>query len=156
MKVLFVCTGNTCRSAMCEAYFNDLCRKNGKEGELRAESAGTNAWEGDKASPHTFTALAGISADLAGHSARRLTREMIRSADLIVPMTEAPREIVLAMVSEADKKTHLLTEYFRTPRNNAEISDPFGGDAESYARCFAEMREPLDRLYELFSKQNKK
>ena len=141
---------------MCEAYFNYLCRKNGTDDRLLAESAGTHAWEGDKASPHAVAVLAGIPTGIADHSARRITREMILSADLVVPMSGAQKQIVLAMVSEADKKTELLGRFSRTLRPDPEINDPFGGDEESYARCFAEIREPLDNLYELFSNKIQK
>lgn len=145
MKVLFVCSGNTCRSAMCEAYFNALCRKNGAE-DLHAESAGTSAWEGEPASGFSVEALRNYGTDIASHRARRLTGRMLSEADLIVVMTAAHRGRVLSMDPSAAGKTHLLGEYSgASPR---DIADPFGGGLDVYSLCFSDMKMLLDRLFE--------
>ena len=145
MKILFVCSGNTCRSAMCEAYFNALCRKNGAE-SLHAESAGTGAWEGERASESAVQTLRDLNADIVSHRARRLTARMTQEADLIVVMTAAHRGRVLSMDPSAAGKTHLLGEYSGTsPR---DIADPFGGGLDVYSLCFSDMKMLLDRLFE--------
>lgn len=145
MKILFVCSGNTCRSAMCEAYFNALCRENGTE-SLRAESAGTGAWEGERASESAVQTLRDLNADIVSHRARRLTARMTQDADLIVVMTAAHRSRVLMLDPSAAEKTHLLGEYSGAAPH--DIADPFGGGLDVYSLCFADMKEPLDRLFE--------
>ena len=145
MKVLFVCSGNTCRSAMCEAYFNALCRKNGAE-RLHAESAGTGAWEGERASGSAIRTLQDLNADIASHRARRLTARMTQEADLIVVMTAAHRERVLQLDPSAAEKTRLLGEYSGAAPH--DIADPFGGGLDVYSLCFADMKGPLDNLFE--------
>ena len=154
MKVLFVCTGNTCRSAMCEAYFNSLSRKNGTGGVLLAESAGTDAWEGEESSPFTRTALAPYHTDIADHSARRLTREMLEGADLIVPMTSSHRTRILRLLPEAADRVRLLGEFRQGPAR--DVSDPYGGTAEIYSLCFADMKGPLDNMYQELMKKTQR
>lgn len=154
MKVLFVCTGNTCRSAMCEAYFNSLSRKNGTEERLCAQSAGTDAWDGDESSPFTRTALAPYHTDIADHSARRLTRKMLEESDWIVPMTASHKTRILRLLPEAAGRVHLLGEF----RDGAarDVSDPYSGTAEIYSLCFADMKGPLDRMYQELLKQTQR
>ena len=154
MKVLFVCTGNTCRSAMCEAYFNSLSRKNGTEERLSARSAGTDAWDGEESSPFTRTALAPYHTDIADHSARRLTRKMLEESDLIVPMTASHRERILRLLPEAADRVRLLGEF--REGGVRDVSDPYGGTAEIYSLCFADMKGPLDRMYLELSKKTPK
>jgi len=151
MKILFVCTGNTCRSAMCEAYFNSLSRKNGTGERLVAQSAGTDAWEGEESSPFTRTALAPYHTDIADHSARRLTREMLEEADLIVPMTASHQARILRMLPEAANRVRLLGSFREGPAR--DVSDPYGGTEEIYSMCFADMKGPLDNMYRELMKE---
>jgi protein-tyrosine-phosphatase len=154
MKVLFVCTGNTCRSAMCEAYFNSLSRKNGTGEVLLAESAGTDAWEGEESSPFTRTALAPYHTDIADHSARRLTRKMLEESDLIVAMTISHKARILRLLPEAADRVRLLGEFRGGPAR--DVADPYGGTAEIYTLCFADMKDPLDRMYQDLLKETQR
>lgn len=139
---------------MCEAYFNSLSRKNGTEETLSSRSAGTDAWEGDESSPFTRTALAPYHTDIADHSARRLTREMLEESDWIVPMTASHKARILRLLPDAADRVHLLGEF----REGAvrDVSDPYGGTAEIYSLCFADMKGPLDRMYQELLKQTRK
>ena len=148
MNILFVCTGNTCRSAMCEAYFNSLCKAHGCA-TLAAASAGTDAWEGEYASPMSVSALAQYDTEIAKHRARRLTKEMLEETDLVIAMTESHRQRVLRLNPMLSMRTRLLGEF---GKDGKDIRDPFGGGAEIYSLCFEHMKEPLDRLFEQLSK----
>lgn len=133
-KVLFICTGNTCRSPMCEAYFKTL------GGKIEASSAGIYAYEGDTASEHAREVAAEFGGDLSGFRSRKLTPAMLAEADLIAVMGNAHRAGVLELMPEAEMKTVLLL-------GNRDVSDPFGGPPAVYRRCFEEMKVALDRLH---------
>lgn len=152
MKILFVCTGNTCRSAMCEAYFNSLCKAHNCA-DLSASSAGTDAWDGERASMYTITALSGYDTKIAAHRARCLTKEMLDEADLVIALTESHRQRVLRLNPLLSMRARLLGEF---GENGADIKDPYGGGADIYSLCFETMKGPLDRLFEQLSKISNK
>ncbi|MFC0216410.1 low molecular weight protein arginine phosphatase [Paenibacillus chartarius] len=108
MRILFVCTGNTCRSPMAEGLFRDLARKEGLEAEVR--SAGVAAFDGDRISRHSATILEqrGIPADM---SSSALTKEHIAWADLILTMTLSHKRAVVQRHPDAIDKTYTLREY---------------------------------------------
>ena len=151
MKILFVCTGNTCRSAMCEAYFNSLCEAQNCTG-LSASSAGTDAWDGERASMYTITALSGYTTKIATHRARCLTKEMLEEADLVIAMTESHRQRVLHLDPRLSLRTRLLGEYLQSNAGPRDIADPYGGTAEIYSLCFSGMKDALDILFEQLRK----
>lgn len=133
-KVLFVCTGNTCRSPMCEAYFKTL------GSGVEAASAGIYAYDGDVSSEQSREVAAEFGGNLDGFHSRRLTPAMLEDADLIVVMGGGHREAIVRMMPKAAEKTVLLLE-------TRDVADPFGGSLAVYRRCFEEMKPALDELY---------
>jgi len=143
MHILFVCTGNTCRSPMAGAYFKRLCEKSGRT-DITVETAGTFAGEGEPASSQSVSVMRDCGIDLTAHKSSMLTKGKIDAADLIIAMTSSHRQHIGSMSSAALKKTRTLLEF---TQNEGNISDPFGGTEKIYSDCFSEMKEALDNLF---------
>ena len=135
MKILFVCTGNTCRSAMAAAMLNDIAVKN--DLDVLIDSAGVFADVGGKAADEAIAAMKRRGIDLEGHRTKPLTDELIDMADVILVMTEAHKQLI---GSVAKGKVYTLTEY---AGGEGDISDPYGGDAEEYERTASEIYDAL-------------
>lgn len=147
MKILFVCTANTCRSPMCEAYFNALASDAGVREALCAESAGLSVWGASGASRFAADALAPYKTDIEKHVTRPFTRGMAERADLIVALTRGHRAGILALAPDAADKTRLLTDFLPVTPGSADVADPKGGDIGLYDGCFAVMKLALDALF---------
>lgn len=137
-KILFVCTGNTCRSAMAAAIMNDIAEKN--DLNILIDSAGIFASIGQKASEEAIKAMEEMNIDLSSHRSKPLTDELINMADVILTMTNAHKQLIAQMAPE---KVFTLSEY---AGGETDIIDPFGGDIEEY-RITA--REIYDNLVDI-------
>lgn len=147
MYLLFVCTGNTCRSPIAAALARQIAEERGL-GDLEIASAGTAAAEGQPASDGAVLVALERQLDLTGHRARQLTPEEVDTADLILVMGPHHLERVEALGGAG--KAHLLTAYSSRGAEARSVSDPFGGDLEVYRvtvdELDAEIRRAVDRL----------
>lgn len=139
-NIIFICTGNTCRSPMAEGLF----RAHGGEEKtgLAPASAGLFTQDGIPASENAVTATKELGADISAHRSRMLTHEMAQSARYLVCMTGAHYDRVCEMFPDCADKVFTLTQ--------RDVSDPFGGDLETY-RCAASeidagVRSIIERL----------
>lgn len=147
--VLFVCTGNTCRSSMAEGLLKDLIIKKGLQDKIKVESAGVFAVSGGPASPQAIEAMKRQSIDISNHRARQLTKDIIDKADLILAMTNNHKRAIISMNKDAADKTFTLTEYaYEDKGKHKDIMDPFGAPVEEYERCSIEIKDALMNIIE--------
>jgi len=135
-RILFVCTGNICRSPLAEALLKRALHERGVE-EVSVESAGTGAWDGAPASEGAYLVALERGLDLSGHRARLLTREIVEDAAMILTMARHHRARVHELGGEG--RVHVLGEYVGKTGEEAEVGDPFGGDLEVYRDTCAEL-----------------
>ncbi|KPJ59924.1 MAG: hypothetical protein AMJ46_09125 [Latescibacteria bacterium DG_63] len=142
--VLFVCTGNTCRSPMAVGILECLLPDQLK-GRLRIESAGISVGTGQGASDGAVRVSSTRGIDLSGHVSRRLTRELIQKADLVVVMQQIHLKEVRRLCPERMEHVLLITELGKKGEMGSDgIPDPFGGPEEVYNDCFAQIGENLE------------
>jgi protein-tyrosine-phosphatase len=154
MEILFVCEGNTFRSAMAEVLFNKIVRDAGYDKYVRALSAGVAAVEGSPPSPYAIYAMKKRGISLEGFHSRRLTPELIRRVDLILTMEEKHRRYVLELAPEASSKTFTLKAFCG---QDGEIYDLRGGGFEGAERIAQEIENCikiiLPKIIELVEKE---
>jgi protein-tyrosine phosphatase len=142
--LLFVCTGNTCRSPMAETLAKKrIADRLGCTVDQVADrgvcvmSAGTSAMSGGRSASEALRAMAERGLDLSQHESQPMTDQLVRFADCILTMTRGHRDAIVAHWPDAVGRTHLLCG------NDHEISDPIGGPVELYRRCADQIDDQL-------------
>lgn len=144
MNLLFVCSGNTCRSPMAEALARKIAERRGIK-DLNVSSAGTNAWDNVPATDEALLVGMERDIDLTGHRARKLTPAIVSEADLIFVMTPGHIEQVKQLGGRG--KVHVIDEYASGIANQG-ITDPYGGDLEAYRQTADMLEQELEKLFD--------
>src|SRR3984957_5603261 len=127
-NILFVCTGNVCRSPMAEGLFRHMVAN---RPDIRVRSAGVSAFPGQPPSPHAVEVLAELRVDISKLRSLPLSEEMVRGASCIIAMTRSHMESIHYLFPEAAEKTFLLRE-FEDYAPSLDVSDPIGLGREAH------------------------
>src|SRR6266699_6600692 len=142
--ILFVCTGNVCRSPMAEGIFRQATRG---RGNYRLLSAGLGALEGQPPSSYAVQAVKELGIDISDRRSRALTPEMVHQADYIFGMTHSHIDTVMLLYPQAAEKTFLLREFDETlDLFEKDISDPIGGSYDVYLSCRDQIEQGIVSL----------
>src|SRR5947207_11298708 len=148
-NILLVCTGNICRSPLAASLLERALRERGLE--VTVASAGTGAWDGAPASEGAYLVGLERGLDLSGHRARLLTRELVENAHLILTMARHHRARVDELGGEG--RVFVLGEYAGREGDEAEVSDPFGGDLDVYRDTCSELETLIQVAVERIGKE---
>ncbi len=150
--ILFLCTGNVCRSPMAEGLFRHAVKG---RGDFRVLSAGLGALDGQPPTHHSVQAMKEIGIDIASQRSRALTAELVRSADYIFGMTHSHVDTVALLYPQMAEKTFLLREFDETLEPyEKDISDPIGSPYQVYAECRDQIEQGIVTLLKFMEQQN--
>ncbi len=143
-RVLFVCTGNTCRSPMAEMIFRKLAAQQlgCRDWELRERgidvfSAGLAAYENSPASPEAVQVMREHGLELAEHLSQQVTIDMVQKSTLVLALTERHRRALVESCPERSQVIVLLG------RDGQDIQDPIGGSVDEYRQCASQIGQSL-------------
>lgn len=149
-KVMFVCTGNTCRSPMAEAIYNHIAAQRGLSDTHQAFSTGIYPVPGDPIAAGAVQAVKSLCGlDLRGHASRLLEARDLKEAWLVLAMTRHHVESIRDSFPGLEDRVFTLKEFAGYDVRDQDISDPFGTSDESYKACALEIFEAMERAGEL-------
>ena len=151
MRILFVCTGNICRSAMAHGYMQKRVKDLGVQDDYIIESAGTSAYTGDRATDFAIEAMKKYNTDLVNHRATYIEEADVQDADIVMCMTEAHKIRVLNKYPNMTGKVYTIKEYIGE-KGYIDIDDPWGYDMNVYTSCAKEVVYYVDKLIEKISR----
>lgn len=148
-NILFVCTGNSCRSVMAEYLLKSML---GGRQDVDVFSAGTGVFLQTTASSETMGLLREEGIDATRHLSKSINSILLKKSDLIIVMTRMHRQQVLERVPEVEKRVYLLREFIDAPtgfQTELDVPDPIGQPHYAYKECFALIKEAMHKIINL-------
>jgi protein-tyrosine phosphatase len=149
-NILFVCTGNICRSPFAHAFFKKLVNQKRLQG-IAVESAGLIALPGNSATYMAQRVAEEFGVDLTGHSAKTISKALVAWSSLILVMEKSHEDTLVSDFPEAEGKTRLIRHFARFGSQRRGIADPYGLKYEAYRFCFLDIEDAVLGLIDFLS-----
>lgn len=143
-KIMFICTGNICRSAMAEKMMAKMIKEHNKD--IEVFSCGVFAENGDLPTDEAIEVMKEHNIDLTTHKATNIINSNIKEMDLILCATLSHKYSVIQMYPELKDKVFTIKEYVDGPSNNMDIKDPWGYNIIVYRNCAKELESYIDKI----------
>lgn len=156
VDIMFVCTGNICRSAMAECILKDKILKKGYMNTIRVCSSGVSAYTGDIPTDEAISVMEEeYNLDLTTHRATNIEDSDIMHMDLILAMTVRHKFFLISMYPQLKDKIFTLREYVGASENDMNIDDPYGYGKNVYSDCAKQINDCIDELLVKLEKEGK-
>ncbi len=150
-SIIFVCTGNTCRSPMAEALMKKLLSEENIN-DIDVFSRGISVFENSPASDNSIEACKKYDIDLSYHKSKLLSADEIKMASLILTMTSEHKQAIISFMPECKDKIFSIYEF--AFGQNKNISDPFGATQDVYEKCLDEIAVCLNEIVNKLKNEN--
>jgi protein-tyrosine-phosphatase len=163
--ILFVCTGNTCRSAIAEGLFKKILKeRTDDDSKFNILSAGISALPGMSPTPEAIKVMSEQGIDISRHIATQVKEDLVKKADLILVMSNTHKNYIKTKFTFAQDKIYLLKEFaqiskfksIRKTDENYEVVDPLGRPIEFYRIIARELKENLEKILDKILEENNK
>ncbi len=147
--LLFVCTGNSCRSVMAKAWMEKLVREAGLSEKVHIDSAGTSTFAGIGPAPNTVSVMREEGVDVSNHLGKNINKDILKRSDIIFVMESSHRDFIVNIMPEVKDKIRLLKEGY-------DIPDPIGRPLEEYKNVLKVIKEETGNIFlEIFKEEKR-
>jgi tRNA threonylcarbamoyl adenosine modification protein (Sua5/YciO/YrdC/YwlC family) len=145
--LLFICTGNSCRSVMAKGLMEKFVNEAGLAEKVHIDSAGTSTFAGIGAAPNTVSVMREEGVDISNHIGKNINKDIVKRSDLIFVMENGHRNFILSIMPEIKDKIRLLKE-------GQDIPDPIGKSLEEYRNVLKVIKEEVQNIFlEIFKEE---